>query len=56
MIDDSLLNRLPNAATVQMDARLRDFTTFRLGGSCPALIDCPDAVVLCETAQRLAER
>lgn len=56
MIDDSLLNRLPEAAVVQRDAELRDFTTFRLGGSCPALIDCPNASVLCETAAALAER
>ena len=55
MIDDSLISHLPKTATVQRDARLRDFTTFRLGGSCPALIDCPNASVLCETAAVLAE-
>jgi UDP-N-acetylmuramate dehydrogenase len=53
MIDDSLLGRLPETAVVKRDARLRDFTTFRLGGSCPALIDCPNASVLCETAEQL---
>jgi len=56
MIDDSLLNRLPKTAAVQRDAELRDFTTFRLGGSCPALIDCLNAADLCETAAVLAER
>ena len=56
MIDDSILSRLPKTAAVQRDARLRDFTTFKLGGSCPALIDCPNASVLCETAAMLAER
>ncbi|HSR88383.1 MAG TPA: UDP-N-acetylmuramate dehydrogenase [Pontiella sp.] len=56
MIDDSLLNRLPETAVVQRDAELSDFTTFRLGGSCPALIECPNASVLCETAKLLAEQ
>lgn len=55
MMDNSLLNRLPKTAAVQRDARLCDFTTFKLGGSCPALIDCPNASVLCETAAVLAE-
>jgi UDP-N-acetylmuramate dehydrogenase len=56
MIDDSLISRLPKSAVVRRDARLRDFTTFKLGGSCPALIDCPNAEVLCETAAALAAR
>jgi UDP-N-acetylmuramate dehydrogenase len=56
MMDVSLLNRLPKAAAVQWGAQLRDFTTFKLGGGCPALIQCPNAPVLCETAAMLAER
>jgi UDP-N-acetylmuramate dehydrogenase len=56
MMDDSLLSRLPNTAAVQHDVRMCDFTTFKLGGRCPTLIDCPSASVLCETAAVLAER
>ena len=56
MIDDAFLDRLPESATVQRNASLRDFTTFRLGGSCPALIVCPNASALCETAAVLAEQ
>jgi UDP-N-acetylmuramate dehydrogenase len=56
MMDDSFLSRLPKTAAVQRDALLRNFTTFKLGGSCPALIECPNAPVLCETAAMLAER
>jgi UDP-N-acetylmuramate dehydrogenase len=56
MMDDSLWSRLPKTATVQRGAQLRDFTTFKLGGSCPALIECPDAAVLCEVAATLAQR
>ena len=33
---------------------MRDYTTFRLGGPCPLLIDCPDADSLCGAAQVLA--
>ncbi len=55
MIDETLLKRLPTNATVVPGACLRDYTTFRLGGSCTALIDCPDADALSGTAQVLAE-
>ena len=56
MMDDALLKSLPKTAAVQQSAPLRDFTTFRLGGNCPALIQCPNAAVLCEIALLLAER
>jgi UDP-N-acetylmuramate dehydrogenase len=55
MIDETLLNRLPAQAAVLRGARLCDYTTFQLGGSCPALIDCPDAATLAGTAALLHE-
>ena len=54
MIDDALLRGLPARAQVEPDALLRDYTTFALGGPCPALIDCPDAESLVEAAQFLS--
>ncbi len=50
MIDDVLLTRLPESAVVVPNAFLRNYTTFNLGGACPALIQCPTAAVLSETA------
>lgn len=57
MIDETLLSHLPERAVVIPSARLADYTTFQLGGPCPAMIDCPDedtlaaaAVALCEAA------
>lgn len=55
MIDDTLLSCLPRSAVTVPDAPMREYTTFRLGGNCPALIDCPDAAALTETAAVLAE-
>ncbi len=53
MMDDILLKQLPARATVVRGAKLRDYTTFQLGGACPALIDCPDAESLAETVKLL---
>lgn len=53
MIDDSLLKQIPSATTLIRGAMLRDYTTFKLGGTCPALIDCPDAKSLVDTAALL---
>jgi len=50
MIDETLLSHLPKAAVVVPDAPMRNYTTFKLGGSCPALIDCPTPDILQETA------
>ena len=55
MIDSTLLEKLPEAAAVRQNVRLSDYTTFRLGGACPLLIDCPDAGALAETAALLEE-
>ena len=55
MIDDTLLSRLPEAAVVVANAPMSRYTTFQLGGSCPALIDCSTASVLAEVAEVLAE-
>ncbi len=55
MLDDSLTCRLPATATVVPDAAMRDYTTFRLGGACPALVDCPDADTLVSAAVLLAD-
>ncbi|MBN2703411.1 MAG: UDP-N-acetylmuramate dehydrogenase [Pontiellaceae bacterium] len=54
-MDVSLLNSLPESVRVVNDAPLSEYTTFGLGGRCPALLDCPDAEALCAAAQRLAE-
>lgn len=56
MIDDTLLCQLPDAATVVPNAPMRDYTTFKLGGNCQALIDCPTATILTEVAEVLAEQ
>ena len=53
MIDETLLKGLPPNAAVTRSARLADYTTFQLGGPCPALIDCPDEHALAETAMAL---
>ena len=53
MLDDTLFEQLPSNVTIVRNAKLADYTTFRLGGACPALIDCPDAQSLTETAQLL---
>ncbi len=53
MIDDVLLNQFPESAVVVQEAPLCDYTTFKLGGTCPALIDCPTAEVLSLVAQIL---
>ncbi|MEN7972750.1 MAG: UDP-N-acetylmuramate dehydrogenase [Verrucomicrobiota bacterium] len=56
MIDDVLLKQLPPCTAVIRGARLSDYTTFKLGGACPALIECPDAQSLAETARQLHDR
>lgn len=53
MLDDTFFGRLPSNATVVRNARLSSYTTFRLGGACPALVDCPDAKTLAEAARLL---
>ncbi|MEN8254403.1 MAG: UDP-N-acetylmuramate dehydrogenase [Verrucomicrobiota bacterium] len=56
MMADTFLKQLPSNATVVRGAKLSDYTTFKLGGSCPALIDCPDAQSLAETAKLLHDQ
>ena len=56
MIDETLFKQLPPNATVVRNAMLCDYTTFKLGGACPALIACPDAKSLVETAELLRSR
>lgn len=55
MINDRLLSQLPEAAIVKSKVAMRDYTTFKLGGHCEALIECPTASVLAEVAEVLAE-
>ncbi|NLX25727.1 MAG: UDP-N-acetylmuramate dehydrogenase [Lentisphaerae bacterium] len=50
-----MINSLPESVRVVNDALLSQYTTFGLGGRCPALLDCPDAEALCASAQRLVE-
>ena len=56
MIDDILLKQLPKPATVVRQAMLSEYTTFQLGGPCPALIDCPDAQTLADAVKLLHRR
>jgi len=56
MIDDTLIKQLPSNVALVRGAKLRDYTTFKLGGACPALIDCPNAQSLAETAGLLYGR
>ncbi len=53
MMDETLFKQLPPGVTVVPDAQLRHYTTFQLGGVCPALIDCPDAETLAEAVNLL---
>ncbi|RKX33916.1 MAG: UDP-N-acetylenolpyruvoylglucosamine reductase [Verrucomicrobia bacterium] len=53
MMDDTLIKQLPSNAALVRGAKLRDYTTFKLGGACPALVDCPDASTLAETVELL---
>ena len=55
MINDALINQLPQTVRMVRNANLCDYTTFRLGGACPALVDCPDAEALAGTARVLHE-
>ncbi len=50
---NDLFKELPSNVTLTAGAVLRDYTTFQLGGACPALIDCPDAASLAETVKLL---
>ncbi len=52
-MDEKLLKRLPENTTVVQHAKLKDYTTFQLGGSCPVLIDCLDGDALARTAELL---
>jgi len=54
MIDNALLRQLPSAVQVNLNARLCDYTTFKLGGPCLAVLECPDAESLVKTVQVLA--
>jgi UDP-N-acetylmuramate dehydrogenase len=56
MIDKTLLKQLPDSVQVDLNPRMRNYTTFQLGGSCPAVIDCPNAESLADTAQLLSEQ
>ena len=53
MIDENQLSRLPEGVTVRLHANLSDFTTFQLGGSCPAVVTCPHADALIQSVKVL---
>ncbi len=55
MIDKELPIRLPPEVVAVPHASMSDYTTFRLGGPCPVLLDCPNAQVLAEVASGLAQ-
>lgn len=48
-----VLNNLPGTVKLMMGAEMCAYTTFRLGGRCRALVDCPDAQSLTEVAGML---
>ncbi|MFH0753061.1 MAG: UDP-N-acetylmuramate dehydrogenase [Candidatus Omnitrophota bacterium] len=50
-MDLSFLNGIN--ISIITNAPLNQYTTFRLGGNCPALIECPDASTLIKTVLRL---
>ncbi|WP_372845048.1 UDP-N-acetylmuramate dehydrogenase [Pontiella sp.] len=50
---ESIVSMLPLNARAIEGANLRDYTTFRLGGACPLLVDCPDAKSLAASARVL---
>jgi UDP-N-acetylmuramate dehydrogenase len=54
-MNDVLVDQLPANAVISLAVELRAYTTFQLGGSCPAVIDCPDADTLADTARLLHE-
>jgi len=47
---------LPAGVNVVPRARMSDYTTFRLGGECPVLVDCPTADALTKLVRMLAEK
>ncbi len=53
-MDLSFLNEIN--IKININASLKQFTTFKLGGFCPALIECPDAAVLRRVVILLRER
>lgn len=55
MINDALIQKLPESTTVFLGARMKDYTTFQLGGTVPAVIDCPDADALAGSTKLLVE-
>ncbi|MDF7806015.1 UDP-N-acetylmuramate dehydrogenase [Pontiellaceae bacterium B12219] len=55
MLDDRLFEELPAAAEVIRSPEMRSYTTFQLGGPCPALIHCPDAETLAASAALLVQ-
>jgi UDP-N-acetylmuramate dehydrogenase len=55
MLDDPLLKQLPAEAEVIRSPEMRSYTTFQLGGPCPALIQCPNAETLAASAALLVK-
>lgn len=54
-MNDKILSNLPLSVTVIRDARMRNYTTFQLGGAVPAMLMCPDAEALAAVATLLVE-
>ena len=54
-INESIIKQLPAETHVELNCNLRDYTTFKLGGPCPAVVMCPDADTLVQTAQLLSK-
>ncbi|VGO12866.1 UDP-N-acetylenolpyruvoylglucosamine reductase [Pontiella desulfatans] len=54
MIIESIIHQLPSEVRLLENARLGDYTTFRLGGTCPALVECPSPECLASAAGLLA--
>ncbi|MDF7822394.1 UDP-N-acetylmuramate dehydrogenase [Pontiellaceae bacterium B12227] len=54
-IDQRIIEKLPAEARVELNACLRNYTTFKLGGPCPAVVMCPDGDTLTQAAQLFSE-
>ena len=55
IINESLLNQLPDSVRIELNCNISNYTTFKLGGPCPAMLECPNAETLSQSAQLLSE-
>ena len=46
MIDDNFLELLPKSIKITKNASMSNYNSFKVGGSCPLLIECNDQIDL----------